>query len=99
MVLLLIRRLLLAVCLLIGALLLLLAIRLIRLRIFEQVVCLVDLVHLLCAGGVARMEVRVVLLGKAAVCLLDLVFTRAARDAEYLIRISCHVQFPPPRIV
>ena len=40
------------------------------------------------------MEVGVVLLGKAAIGLLDLVFTRAVRYAEHLIRITCHLSSP-----
>ena len=95
LVLLLIGRLLLTVGLLIGILLLLLAIGLIRLRVFEQVVGLVDLVHFLCARSVAGMEVGVVLLGKAAIGLLDLVLARAMRYAEHLIRITCHLSSPP----
>ena len=91
LVLLLIRRLLLAVCLLIGALLLLLAICLICLRIFEQVVCLVDLVHLLCAGGVARMEVRVVLLGSLSKGAFYFGLGSVFIDSQYFVIIClCH---------
>ena len=61
---------------------------------FEQVVGLVDLVHFLCARSVAGMEVGVVLLGKAAIGLLDLVLARAMRYAEHLIRITCHLSSP-----
>ena len=90
LVLLLIGRLLLTVGLLIGGLLLLLAIGLIRLRVFEQVVGLVDLLQALLGLGVVRVQIRVILPRLLAIGLLYLVGRGRAGNAEDVVRVFSH---------
>ena len=71
--------------LLLGALLL------IGLRIFQKVIGLVDLIHLLCGLRVAGVQIRMIFLCKTAIGLPDLVFGCTVRDAEHLIGVCDHV--------
>ena len=74
--------------LLLGALLCLLLT--VGLRIFQQVIRFVDLVHLLRGLRVAGIQIRVIFLGKAAIRLPDLVLRCVRRHAQHLIRICSH---------
>ena len=63
---------------------------LVGLGILDLVVGLVDLVHLLGGGGVAGIEVRVLLFRQTPVCTFDLFFRSAVGHAQNLIRVLRH---------
>ena len=78
------------VLILLARLLLILLLRLllaVGLRIFDLVVGVVDLVHLLRGGGIIGVEVRVVFFRQCAICLPNFIFRCVLRYAEHLIGV------------